>query len=82
WNWTWTAENDEGELIGQDLADDQPAMIDVQLEFDNEGTLEEGGGPIDIGQFDWGNGSDPAQEIEVTLNTTQFDSESTVISQD
>ena len=90
WNWYWTAETDAG-VVGQGGATD-PDLVAGVITFNNDGTLNAGGAGT-IGDYtappaliadglNWGNGSDPAQQIAVTFDTTQFDSESTVISQD
>lgn len=83
WDWYWTAEQDDGTIIGPDV-DPDPAIGAPagQLTFNVDGTLNAGGGPNQLGAIDWLNGSDPTQDIAVTFDTTQFDSESTVIAQE
>jgi len=85
WNWFWSAEDDAGVPFGET----NPAAPAGQLTFDTDGTLLAGGGGAlapniigGAGVFDWGNGSDVNQAIDITFDTTQFDSASTVISQD
>jgi len=83
WDWYWSAEDNANNVFGATAA---PAG---QLTFDTDGTLLTGGGGAPApniigggGVFDWGNGSDVNQTIDITFDTTQFDSASTVISQD
>ncbi len=77
WDWHWSAEDADGNLLGSVLG--APAG---NITFDVDGNMLAGGGPNLIGPIDWLNGSNPAQEIGITLDTTQFDSASTVISQE
>jgi len=82
WFWHWTAEDAAGNIIGSDIDPLDGANTPAgTITFNNDGTLLAGGGPNLLGAIDWGNGSDPTQDIGVTFDTTQFDSESTVISQ-
>lgn len=73
WNWYWGAEDTTGTPIG--------GPGGVQLVFDENGILDPPIGPQTIGPIDWGNGSDTAQAIDLTFQTTQFHSDSVVISQ-
>jgi flagellar hook protein FlgE len=73
WNWYWGAEDSTGAPIG--------GPGGVQLVFDENGILDPPIGPQTIGPIDWGNGSDTAQAIDLTFETTQFHSDSVVISQ-
>lgn len=84
WDWSWSAEDDTGTLFGPAATDDTIAGLGgATIDFNGDGTLVAGtGGPINLGPFNWLNGSDAGQTIDITFNNTQFDSESTVISQD
>ncbi len=94
WSWYWSAESSAyGD--GDPLTDDEYVgagggglagvhTLAGTITFDTDGTLLTGDlGTIGdfTGGIDWDNGSDITQEIEITFDTTQFDSESTVISQ-
>ncbi len=87
WQWAWSAELDDG-TIEQGLGgvNGAPTVAD-RLNFTVDGVLENSVAvpPVDttgdIPAIDWGNGSDPTGVV-VTFNTTQFNSESVVISQD
>lgn len=72
WQWYYT------------VPDGVPAQgqgaLAAPITFTPEGLLA-GGGQDTIGAIDWGNGSDPTN-IVVNFDTTQFNSKSTVISQD
>lgn len=85
WNWGWSYQDDANppadfvtypagtlnfETDGV-LVDPNPATPDIQ---------EPTTAVINIA--DWANGSDPAQDITLTFDTTQFNSDSIVISQD
>ena len=74
WNWHWSAEDINGAPLGGPGA--------PQLVFDENGIMDPPVGPQNIGGIDWGNGSDPAQDIAINFDTTQFHSASVVISQD
>lgn len=89
WNWYWTAETDAG-VVGQGGLTD-PDLMAGTITFNDDGTLLNGGAGV-IGDYtappaliadgiNWGNGSDVDQTMNITFDTTQFDSESTVISQ-
>jgi len=73
WTWHWSAEDTLGTV--------QEGAGAVPITFDTEGVLT-GGGDGQIPAIDWLNGSDPAVPIDLTFETTQFNSASTVISQD
>lgn len=78
WEWFWSAEDTNGGTIPTD-----PHLeANTDLVFNGDGTLSSGGGPHTITIPDWGNGSTNGQEIDITFNNTQFDSASTVISQE
>jgi flagellar hook protein FlgE len=72
WDWHWSAEDSLGGALGGAGA--------VPITFDTDGLLIGGGAGV-IPAIDWLNGSAPTA-IDVTFDTTQFNSESTVISQD
>jgi len=82
WFWHWTAELDDGTIIGSDVNPALPNTPAGNITFNPDGTILAGGGPNNLGPIDWLNGADPAQDMAITFDTTQFDSESTVISQD
>ncbi|MDJ0622698.1 MAG: flagellar hook protein FlgE [Desulfocapsaceae bacterium] len=77
WQWFWSAEDNAGNSIPAN-----PNVLAGTLTFNPDGTLASGGGPNTVGAFDFANGSDTTQTIDITFNNTQFDSESTVISQE
>jgi flagellar hook protein FlgE len=77
WEWYWSAEDIAGNPIPA-----APNTLAGTITFNPDGTLNTGGGPNATGAINWGNGSDPAQTVDITFNNTQFDSESTVISQE
>ena len=74
WDWHWSAQDSTGADIG--------GPGGSQLVFDTQGILDPPLGPQNIGPIDWANGSDAAQAIDLTFDTTQFHSASVVISQD
>ncbi len=76
WEWYWTAEDINGDAVGLQAG----AAAAGDITFNTDGTLDQGG-VADIGPIDWGNGSDESN-LEITFDTTQFDTESVVISQD
>lgn len=94
WSWYWSAESEAADaqpsgVIGEGGEGAAGvATLAGTITFDTDGTLL-GGGLDDIGNgvmppavgIDWGNGSATTQIIDITFDTTQFDSESTVISQ-
>jgi flagellar hook protein FlgE len=82
WDWHWTAEDVNGAVFGSDITNGGGNTEAGTITFDNTGAMLAGGGPNNIGPFDWGNGSNPGQAIDITFDTTQFNSVSTVISQD
>lgn len=81
WDWHWTAEDANGNPLGN-----PPAVPMGQIVFNEDGTLNDliagnGTGEILAADIDWDNGSVPTG-IDLTFDTTQFNSASTVISQD
>ncbi len=83
WDWHWTTEDVNGTVIGSDITNGGGNTPAGTITFNPDGTLLAGGAGINIGGagIDWGNGS-ALQTIDLTFDTTQFDSESTVISQE
>lgn len=77
WQWYWSAEDSSGTVIGA-----PNSQTNANITFNGDGTLSGGGGPHTVTIANWGNGSTPAQNIEINFNNTQFDSASTVISQE
>lgn len=86
WNWGWSAEKDDGSgTIMQGLFSDSADA----LHFTPEGILQGSAanppvpttGTIPAGQLDWNNGTTPTA-ITITFDTTQFNSDSMVISQE
>lgn len=76
WNWHWSAEDDAGGVLG--------GLGGTQIVFNEDGTLNDaiaGNGTGQIPVIDWQNGSTPTA-IDLTFDTTQFNSASTVISND
>jgi len=76
WEWYWTAEDINGAAVGQETGQNAAG----EITFNADGTLNTGG-VANIGPIDWGNGSNESQ-LEITFDTTQFDTDSEVISQD
>jgi flagellar hook protein FlgE len=71
WQWYYT--------VTDGLPAQGQGALAAPITFTNAGLLA-GGGQDTIGPIDWGNGADPST-INITLDTTQFNSKSTVISQ-
>jgi flagellar hook protein FlgE len=76
WDWYWTAP-DSTTPTPVILTGPSPAGT---LTFDTDGNLLTGGTGA-TGALNWNNGSDTAQDVGLTFNTTQFNSDSVVISQ-
>ena len=77
WDWFYTTQDAAGNPIG-DIANG--AAGQGQLTFNNDGTLAGPLVPVAVPQIDWANGSDPS-DITLAFDTTQFNSNSAVISQ-
>ncbi len=77
WEWNIAVESDE---ITGGGANDFTVINSGVLSFDTNGNLLTGGSGISAA-ITWSNGSDPNQVVTYTFNTTQFDSDSTIISQ-
>lgn len=77
WDWFWTAEDATGTVLGQ-LA---PPAAGV-LNFTPDGVLDPLNPPTGtaVAAIDWANGSTPTA-FNLTFDTTQFNSDSVVISQ-
>jgi len=84
WNWYWSAEDAAGTVLGGPGAvnGDENTPMATQLIFDDTGILDPPIPVQTIGAIDWANGSDAAQAIDITFDTTQFNSASVVISQE
>jgi len=72
WDWHWGAQDELGAAIGG------PGGA---ITFDQDGIKTAPLGPQAIGPINWQNGSNPAQGIDISFETTQFQSDSVVISQ-
>ena len=83
WDWYWTAEDVNGTVMGSDVTNGGGNTPEGTITFNPDGTQLAGGLGNVIGGagIDWGNGSN-VQNITIDFETTQFDSESTVISQE
>lgn len=78
WDWYWTTQDTDG----NDVAGPNPAGV---INFNDDGTLDDAIPGNGVGQIivpDWANGSEVNQQIQVNFDTTQFNNESRVISQD
>ncbi len=73
WSWHWSAEDTLGAPLG--------GAGTAPITFDADGLLT-GGGTDQIPAINWQNGSNATIPIDLTFDTTQFNSESTVIAQD
>lgn len=78
WDWNVTAESSELTAGG---TDDFTSIGSGTLTFDEDGNLLSGGSGT-TSTLAWNNGSDPSQTINFTFDTSQFDSDSSVFSQD
>lgn len=79
--WDWNLTVDDGDLGG--TAGDLHIVGNGTLNFDENGNLTSGDtGTTTTGILTWDNGSNQNQLITYTFDTTQFDSDSTVFSQD
>ena len=80
WDWYWSSTDTAGNPIGQGGS---PNTSAGSISFNSDGTLNTGGkGIISPGDLTWGNGSSSTTAgIALTFNTTQFNSDSVVISQ-
>jgi flagellar hook protein FlgE len=77
--WEWNFAVESGEISGGGT-DDFTAINSGVLTFDEDGNLLTGGSGTSAA-ITWNNGSDPTQTVTCSFNTSQFDSDSTVISQ-
>ncbi|EKD39242.1 MAG: hypothetical protein ACD_75C00467G0002 [uncultured bacterium] len=79
WRWGWSAEDSTGAPLGGVLGTEV-------LEFSPDGVLDPANpvpliDSIDLADLDWANGSTPTG-IDITFDTTQFNSANVVLSQD
>ncbi len=96
WTWYWSAESLEATAIAADPSGVfgeggvGPAGANTaagNITFNGDGTLAGGGidafgaGTFATVGIDWGNGAETTQAIDITFDTTQFESESEVIAQ-
>ena len=72
WDWNYSYEDDAGVMT---------EGAGGTINFDESGALTAGDVGV-IPAIDWGNGSDATVPIDITFDTTQYNSISTVISQD
>ncbi|ADW17997.1 flagellar hook-basal body protein [Desulfobulbus propionicus DSM 2032] len=80
WNWNLTVD-------GADLTGGTSGVLEIigsgTLVFDQDGNLSTGStGTTTSGILTWANGADQTQQLAYVFDTTQFDSDSTVFSQD
>ena len=91
WDWYWTAERDDGtgvmEVIGGPTGDAAGVNVPMttadptyQLTFDANGNILTPTAAVPLPAIDWNNGA-AASNIEITFDTTQYNSASVVISQ-
>lgn len=79
--WSWNTVIDGSELDGG-TAGELTVIGGGTLEFDDSGNLTSGGsGTSTAGILDWANGADAGQQITFAFDTTQFSSDSVVLSQ-
>ena len=78
--WTWNMVVDSDELAAGG-PEDLTVIGNGEITFDENGNLVNGE-VGDSGALEWANGSDPTQVITYNFATTQYDSDSTVFSQD
>jgi flagellar hook protein FlgE len=78
--WEWNLAVDSNELAAGGV-NDQTVVTSGVITFDENGNLATGA-IGNTGALAWANGSDTTQDIVYNFETTQFDSDSTVFSQD
>lgn len=79
--WEWNLTVDSGDIGG--TAGTLTNIGSGTLSFDVDGNLLSGGtGTTTASILTWANGADQTQQLTYTFDTTQFDSDSTVFSQD
>jgi len=77
WDWYWSAEDATGTVLGNG---GDPNSSAGTITFNNDGSLASGGtATISSGDLAWANGSD-SSDIATTFNTTQYNSDSVIIS--
>lgn len=80
-SWTWNAMVDSADVTTPD-AGPYTLVGSGNLTFDANGNLTAGSvGTTNAGALDWINGSDPALQLNFAFQTTQYSSDSVVISQ-
>jgi flagellar hook protein FlgE len=77
WNWYWTSEDAAGTPMGQTTAGAAAAGV---LTFTPDGELTVVPTVGNTGALNWNNGTTPTA-LQITFDTTQFNSDSVVISQ-
>lgn len=77
--WEWNAAVESAELTGGG-ADDYTAISSGVLTFDTDGNLLTGGSGTSSA-IAWSNGSDTSQIVNFSFDTTQFNSDSSIFSQ-
>lgn len=77
WDWNIAVDSDDLTTGG---VNDLSIVATGTLTFDMDGNLS-AGGTATIPALAWANGSDPAQTVTYTFETTQFDSDSNIFSQ-
>jgi flagellar hook protein FlgE len=77
--WEWNIGVESSEISGGG-SNDFTIINSGVLTFDEDGNLLTGGNG-DSAAITWNNGSDPSQVVTYSFDTTQFDSDSTIISQ-
>jgi flagellar hook protein FlgE len=78
WEWNIAVDSDDLAAGGPE---DLTLVSTGVITFDENGDLLTGG-VGNTGALAWANGSDPAQDIAYNFETTQFDNDSTIFSQD
>lgn len=79
--WAWNTVVDGSELDGG-TEGELVVLASGTLEFDASGNLVDGGSGTSVeGVLDWANGADADQQIGFEFDTTQFSSDSVVLSQ-
>ena len=81
-SWGWYSVVASDEILSGSTTEDLTQVASGTLVFNENGELTSGEtGTIAAGAIDWNNGSSTSQEINFSFNTTQYNSDSEVISQ-
>ncbi|MBN2428525.1 MAG: flagellar hook protein FlgE [Deltaproteobacteria bacterium] len=81
--WEWYSVVASDEILSGSTTEDLTQVASGTLVFNENGELTSGEtGTIAAGAIDWNNGSSTSQEINFSFNTTQYNTDSEVISQD